>query len=134
MAREAAKKPVEEEVEGWMPIRVTDRRITGPVRGLYKVHLTLSEWPDRDWIRLFDGPPSAGDHPTVENRSILWEVPKADLSNAYGVIKKWIDTANEGYVKILEKRDNLSRKTEDKEAAARADLDKLQKDLDSFTF
>jgi hypothetical protein len=135
MARQAANKPTqEEEATGWTPIQVTDRKIIGPVRGVYTIQLTLSAWPDQDWRRLFSGPPSAGDHPTVENKTIFWEVPKSDLTDAYGVIKKWIDTANEGYVKILEKRDSHRRQTEGKEAAARADLDSLQKELDSFRF
>lgn len=139
MARAAAKQqpPQDEtpdEAPGWSQIRVTDRKVTGPVHGLYTIRLTLSEWPDRDWCRVFAGPPSATDHPTVENRTILWQVPKAELSDAYGVIKEWIDKANAEYEKILEKRESQRRQTEDKEAAARAELSTLQKELDSFRF
>jgi hypothetical protein len=142
MARNAAKPATQkqeqeqeqDETPSWSPIRVTDRKITGPVGGIYTIRLTLSEWPDRDWCRVFAGPPSATDHPTVENRVVLWEVPKSELSDAYSVIKKWIDKANAEYVKILEKRDVQRRQSEDKQAAARAELNALQKELDGFRF
>jgi len=138
MARAASKQPAQDEkpdeAPGWLPIHVTDRKITGPVHGLYTIRLTLSQWPDSDWCRVFAGPPSATDHPTVENRTILWQVGKGELADAYGVIKEWIDKANAEYVKILVKRDSQRRQSESKEAAARAELNELQKELESFRF
>jgi hypothetical protein len=134
MPREAQPKADEESITDWGPIHVINRDVSGPTRGLYTIRLTLSEWPDQDWSRLFAGPPLAGNQPEVQNRIIVWEVPKSDLKDAYGLIKDRIDVANTGYQQILAKRIQQRKQADDKEAAARAELASLKKELDGFKF
>jgi hypothetical protein len=128
-AEAEAEAPVE-----WTPIAVTARKLIGPSNGVFTIRLTLSAWPDQDWQRLFAGPPSVGSHPTVQNRSIIWEVLKSELTEAYETIKTSIDRANAEYVQVLVQREQIRQQSEGKQAAAQAELDAVQKELDAFKF
>ena len=124
----------------WEPIAITSKDAVDVEGDQVRVVWSLSRRPDIDWAREFRDSTTRNGSAGLEHTSpdiriggtIQWIVPATELRAAAQYVKSCVALANEGYARILVRRDEARRRREEEERARAVRLHAAQQALNEL--